>query len=102
MARTRKAGNEGESAGAAEQRPTTLPEASALPLAAKGINSSADFRNLMSALMSDVIQERISPNTVNAACNAGGKMLKMVELEYKFASGQVRNERVLALAGASA
>lgn len=40
----------------------------------------------MSALMSDVISGAVTASVTNAACNAGGKMLKMVELEYKYAT----------------
>lgn len=84
---------------AQEEVRKTLSTATSLPIAGRGVNTSQDFRNLMSALMTDVIQGSVTPDVTNAACNAGGKLLKMVELEYKFASGQVRNERVLALAG---
>jgi pantothenate kinase len=38
----------------------------------------------MTALMSDIIEERISPNVANAAINAGGKLLKVVEMQYKY------------------
>jgi len=34
--------------------------------------------------MSDVIEGRISPVVSNAAVNAGGKLLKVVEMEYKY------------------
>jgi len=40
----------------------------------------------MSALMSDVIEGTISPNVANAAVNAGGKLLKVVEMQYRYAS----------------
>jgi hypothetical protein len=38
---------------------------------------------MMSALMSDVIEGSVSPAVANAAVNAGGKMLKAVELQLK-------------------
>lgn len=38
----------------------------------------------MSAMMSDLIDGRITPNVGNAACNAGGKLLKVVELKLKY------------------
>lgn len=38
----------------------------------------------MSALMSDLIDGRVTPNIGNATCNAGGKLLKVVEMEYKY------------------
>jgi hypothetical protein len=39
---------------------------------------------MMSALMSDVIEERITASVCNAACNAGGKLLKVVEMSLKY------------------
>lgn len=51
-------------------------------IAAAGVTTGAQFASLMSALMSDVIEGRISPVVSNAAVNAGGKLLKMVEMEY--------------------
>jgi hypothetical protein len=38
----------------------------------------------MSALMSDLIEGNIAPNVGNATCNAGGKLLRIVELQYKY------------------
>jgi hypothetical protein len=38
----------------------------------------------MSALMSDLIEGNVAPQVGNAACNAGGKMLKAVEMQYKY------------------
>lgn len=40
----------------------------------------------MSGLMSDLIEGRISPQIGNATCNAGGKLLKVVELQHKYGS----------------
>lgn len=55
-----------------------------LAFASKGIRTSQDFANMMSALMSDLIEGNIPPSVGNAACNAGGKMLKAVELQMKY------------------
>jgi hypothetical protein len=38
----------------------------------------------MSALMADVIEGAVAPGTCNAACNAGGKMIRIVELQLKY------------------
>ena len=40
----------------------------------------------MSALMSDLIDGRVTPQMGNASCNAGGKLLKMVDMTYKYGS----------------
>ena len=39
---------------------------------------------MMSSLMSDVIEGRVTPQVSNAAVNAGGKLLKVVEMEMKY------------------
>ena len=41
----------------------------------------------MSAIMSDVIEGRMSPIVANAVCNAGGKLLKVVELQLRLGTG---------------
>ncbi len=38
----------------------------------------------MSALMSDVIEQRVSTDVANAVCNAGGKLLQVVTMQYKY------------------
>jgi len=43
----------------------------------------------MSALMTDLIEGTVAPQIGNAACNAGGKLLKIVEMEIKY--GTVRS-----------
>ena len=70
-----------------------------LPISERGIRTGKDFANLMSALMSDIISGRIPPDVGNAAVNAGGKLLKVVEMQYRFGT-RVENsgERVLVLA----
>ena len=57
---------------------TTVPRS--LAIAARGIESSRAYSELMSALMSDVISGALSPQVTNAICNEAGKLLKVVEL----------------------
>jgi len=70
-----------------------------LGLAERGIRTGKDFANVMSALMSDLLAGRVTPNIGNATCNAGGKLLKVVELEYKYGdrNGGSQKELVLAI-----
>lgn len=68
----------------AQDQPATADNARSLPLARKGIANSHQFAQLMSSLMSDLIEGRINPGVGNAVCNAGGKLLKMIELEQRF------------------
>lgn len=52
----------------------------------------------MSALMTDLIEGSISPEIGNATCNAGGKLLKVVELQYKYGTKDASgSKRVLEL-----
>lgn len=80
---------------------TKNEEVKSLTYSQKGIKTSQDFANMMSALMSDIITGKISPQVGNAVCNAGGKLLKIVEMQYRYgtADGQQPKEKVLTLAG---
>ncbi len=51
----------------------------------------------MASLMADLLEGRITPATGNACCNAGGKLLKAVEMKYKYGMQSPNGERVLAL-----
>jgi hypothetical protein len=59
-------------------------------IARKGIRNSRDFANMMSGLLSDIVEGKIAPSVANAACNAGSKLLKVSEMEYKY--GQTSQE----------
>ncbi len=48
------------------------------------IRTSADYAAGMSALMGDLIASRVTPQVGNAVCNAGGKLLKVKELELRY------------------
>lgn len=45
----------------------------------------------MSALMTDVIEGSLTPAVTNAAVNAGGKLLKIVEMQHKYGQKQPTN-----------
>ena len=68
-------------------------------IAEKGITTSREFAECMSALMSDILCERVDPRIANAAINAGGKLLKIMEMQLKH--GKVRDKRsdILKLVG---
>jgi hypothetical protein len=55
-----------------------------LGLARKGIRTGSEYADITSALMSDLIEGLISPQIGNAVCNAGGKLLKVAELQIKY------------------
>ena len=58
--------------------------ARSVAIARRGIQTGQDFANYMSALMADVVEGKITPQVANAGCNAGGKLLKIVEMRYKY------------------
>lgn len=48
--------------------------------------------------MTDLIEGRVSPGIGNAACNAGGKLLKVVELQNRYGTpGPGRTQKILDL-----
>jgi len=62
-----------------------------LAIAEHGVRTAQQFSALMSALMTDLLNGSITPGIGNATCNAGGKLLKMVELNQKYGQAQVEN-----------
>lgn len=69
-----------------------------LAISEAGIRTGAHFADLMSALMSDIIAGRVTPQVGNAACNAGGKLLKVVEMQYQYGTKGDQGDRTLTLA----
>lgn len=66
----------------------TVAEGSESPrsakLAANGIRTANEFAAVMSALMCDLLEGRVPPSVGNASCNAGGKLLKVTEMQIKY------------------
>lgn len=52
----------------------------------------------MSALIGDIATNRIGPREANAICNAGGKLLKVVEMQHKYGGKNQPSPRRLRLA----
>ena len=71
--------------GDSEASEVLTKEPRSLGISKDGIATAEDFASLMSSVMSDVIDGRLSPPVANAVCNAGGKLLKVVEMQYKYA-----------------
>ncbi len=55
----------------------------------------------MSALITDVLEGTLTPGVTNAAVNAGGKLLKIVELQIRFGTVQGDGTKVLNLCESS-
>jgi hypothetical protein len=72
--------------------------ARSVQIAAGGIYTSGKFCSLMSALMSDLLTGKVTPQVANGVVNAGGKMLKAVELEQRYGTdrdGQTKSLRLV-------
>jgi hypothetical protein len=74
---------------APSERRHTIPKS--LGIAENGIYTAQQFAALMSALMTDLLNGTVTPGIGNATCNAGGKLLKMVELNQKYGQAQVES-----------
>jgi len=81
MARTRKTTTQARQR---KETPVKHTTPKCLAIADKGIRTSQDFADYMSAMMTDVVTGAVTPQVTNAACNAGGKLLKAVELQMKY------------------
>ena len=66
--------------------------------AERGIRTGADFAGFMSNLISDVVTRRVTPEVANAACNAGGKMLKVTEMQWRHGAPRDIHDGTLMLA----
>lgn len=62
----------------------------------KQVSTADEFARFMSTLMTDLIAGKVTPQVGNAACNAGGKLLKVVDMQYKLGRG-TNGHRQLAL-----
>jgi hypothetical protein len=57
-----------------------------------------DFAQCMSAMISDLIEDKINHRIGNAVCNAAGKLLKLHELRHKYGTVDASGNRILELA----
>lgn len=69
---------------------TTMETPRCLKIAKQGIVTGKDFAGFMSSLMCDLVEGRVSPVVGNAASNAGGKLLKVVEMQHKYGHPRAR------------
>jgi hypothetical protein len=55
-------------------------------IAAKGVRTGEDFGELMSALMADILGGDVDPTIATATINAGRQLLRVVEMQYRYAT----------------
>jgi hypothetical protein len=86
--------------GTTQAVPQTTQESAprSLAISERGIRTGCDFANMMSALISDIIAGRVTPQVGNAACNAGGKLLKIVEMQHQYGTPREGGGKEIVLA----
>lgn len=68
-----------------DQKSVTKPKSPrCLAVAEKGITTANEFAQFMSGLMTDIIEGSVTPPIANATVNAGGKLLKVVEMQLRY------------------
>jgi hypothetical protein len=87
-------------AGKRTTKPPQVAESRSVRIARDGITNSQQFTSLFSGLIADLAEQKVTAGIANAMCNAGGKMLKMVELEIRYGQ-QVpgKSRRMLTISG---
>jgi len=81
--------------------PAPKPRVSrSLAIAKGGLTTGFDTINMLTATITDVLEEDITTNQANVVVNAIGKVLKVVELQFKYGkpkSADGRGDRDLVL-----
>ena len=70
--------------------------ARSLAIADQGVTTGQQFAALMSALMTDLVTGAVTPEIGNATCKAGGKLLKVVEMQHKYGKGSGASLKLVA------
>lgn len=63
-------------------------EAESVRLASQGIRTTDDVTKVLAALMADVLLGAIASSAANSAVNASGKMMKAVDMAFKYGNGK--------------
>ncbi len=58
--------------------------AKALRVTSQGVDTARKYATAMSYLMDDLLSGKVTPDIGNAVCNAGGKMMRAVEMQHKY------------------
>lgn len=74
---------------------TSSTNSNSAPIAELGVRDSEQFSKLMSAIMGDVLNGRITTDVANSTCNAGGKLLKCIEMQYKYGTRKQKTPKLL-------
>jgi hypothetical protein len=64
-----------------------------LEIAKRGIRTANDLAGLMGALIVDLIEGTVAPETSDAICEAAGNLLDAVEIQYDYAAKNNTTDR---------
>ncbi len=81
---TRNGGAQQGAEAAGKLGKTRRATARSVAIADAGIKTSDDFTRCFSLLIGDIASGRIDVKEANAMCNAGGRVLKSVEMKHKY------------------
>lgn len=70
--------------GSKQSKNGVAQKARCIEIADRGVSTGKDFAKLMSLLIGDIATGRMRHQQATAICNAGGKLLKVVELQHKY------------------
>jgi hypothetical protein len=80
--------------------PTKVRPTRSLTIAKAGLRTGFDTINMLTATITDVLEEEITTNQANVVVNAIGKVLKVVELQQKYGKPKADGrDRDLVLSG---
>lgn len=71
---------------AEEATVATQRAAQSLTIARAGVRTGEEFAELMSALMGDILEGDVHPTTAAAVVNAGRQLLRVVEMQHRYAT----------------
>lgn len=74
------------------------PTPRSVQIASRGIRTADDAANFQSALLGDVMTGSVTEKRSNAACNAMGKLLKIVDMKHRYGGDSRENNKPLQLA----
>ena len=66
-------------------------------IASRGIRTADDAANFQAALLGDIMTGAVQVKVANSACNAMGKLLKIVDMKHRYA-GEGDSAKTLKLA----
>ena len=74
------------------------PPPRSVQIASRGIRTAEDGANFQAALIGDIMTGDVKEKAANAACNAMGKLLKIVDMQHRYSNAPGEPPKPLILA----